>query len=407
MPREGEQERQKALLRLASARRRLRAILSEIGTLEGSDFPHPDGEDALADIKSHFLKLLARTDNGDMLSVRTTRQLCMDVAVESEQYLPVLGFLLRSTNVRNAFELYDPLRSIVSKTISSGARLIISSEWDFIPFTYPMNLDVLPSYVLVGGPASESANPLVIPLAGHEIGHSAWKHHNVTALLEDEFTRSLEGLAAKHTDEARTLEEYRGPDYIGDLREIGFRQVEEIYCDCFGLFLFGEAYAYAYEYYMFPGGSERSIEYPSDEDRIAYLREAAAWRGIELPADIFEGWKSSSDGQDSEPEVELLVDGAAKEILPSIFRAVDELLNSVQAPRPDQTATGEIAASLARSVPHPTGGNLADIIAAGWRCIRQSGGLGDPSNERRAATLNEVMLKTIEVAEYYNRVGNA
>jgi hypothetical protein len=331
----------------------------------------------------------------------------MDVAVESELYLPVLGFLLRSTNVRNAFELYDPLRSIVSETISSGASLIISSEWDFIPFTYPMNLDVLPSYVLVGGPASESANPLVIPLAGHEIGHSAWKHHDLTSALEGEFTRSLENLAAKHPAEARELEEYSGPDYIGDLREIGFRQIEEIYCDCFGLFLFGEAYAHAYEYYMFPGGNERSMEYPSDEDRIAYLREAATWRGIELPADIFEGWKSSSDSQDADPEVEFFVDRAAKELLPSIFRAAADLLDSAGVPRPDPAEAGRIAVSLARSSPHPTGGNLSDIITAGWRCVRDSGGLAGLQDERKAETLNEVMLKTIEVAEFQKRVGNA
>jgi hypothetical protein len=270
-----------------------------------------------------------------------------------------------------------------------------------------MNLDVLPSYVLVGGPASESANPLVIPLAGHEIGHSAWKHHDVTSLLEDEFTQSLETLATKHPDEAKLLEEYYGTDYIGEIREIGFRQIEEIYCDCFGLFLFGEAYAYAYEYYMFPGGSERSIEYPSDEDRIAYIRQAADWRGIKLPDDVFLGWKSSSEDPNSDPEVELFVDAAAKEVLPRIFEVVAQLLDSAEAPRPDPDVASEIAKSMARSIPHPSGGNLADIVTAGWRCLRQSAGLGRDEDERPAETLNEVMLKTIEVAEFYKRVGNA
>lgn len=158
---------------------------------------------------------------------------------------------------------------------------------------------------------------------------------------------------------------------------------------------------------MFPGGSERSIDYPSDEDRVSYLREAANWRGISLPSELFEGWKPSSDAPESEPEIELLIDGAAKKLLPSIFKSVDNLLRLAGVPGPDSAATDAIAKAFSRAVPHPDGGNLADIIAAGWRCIRVAGGLGDADHRREADTLNEVMLKTIEVAEYYNRVGHA
>jgi hypothetical protein len=404
LPKESDQERQTALLRLASARQRLRAIIDEIGTLEGSDFPHPDAEAALEDIKTHFSNLLGLTTDGSSLSVRTIRQLCMDVAVQSELYLPVLGFLLRSTNVRNAFELYDPLRAIVSEAISSDARLVISSEWDFIPFTYPMNLDVLPKYVLVGGPASESSNPLVIPLAGHEIGHSAWRQHDIASSIEAEFTAALEDVAKLNADIANELEQDYGSDYIGFLRDVGFKQLEEIFCDCFGLYLFGESYAFAYEYFMFPGGAERSLDYPAEEDRIDYLRQAAQKRGIILSADLFTGWKPSSDAPDCDPNIDAIVDGASRRMLPTLFSAVDGLLSRSGVPTPSPDAAGRIAESYKRSIPNPEGGNLADIVTAGWHCLREASSVGEDSH---AVTLHlsELMLKSIEVAEYQKRVG--
>ena len=52
-------------------------------------------------------------------------------------------------------------------------RLILSSEWDYSPFMYDQITD-LPSFVFIGLPACESANPLLLPLAGHELGHSVW-----------------------------------------------------------------------------------------------------------------------------------------------------------------------------------------------------------------------------------------
>ena len=57
-------------------------------------------------------------------------------------------------------------------------RLILSSEWTYQPQVYPEK-DFLPSYVLIGLPAPESSNPLLLPLAGHELGHSLWRANNV------------------------------------------------------------------------------------------------------------------------------------------------------------------------------------------------------------------------------------
>src|SRR3546814_13427221 len=68
----------------------------------------------------------------------------------------------------NAFEMHFPLKRLVETAVSPDARLIMSSEWKFAPFTYPMTLDWLPGFALVGGPAPESDNVLIVPLARSE-----------------------------------------------------------------------------------------------------------------------------------------------------------------------------------------------------------------------------------------------
>src|ERR1044072_3127167 len=93
------------ILRLASARRRVRAFLSEIQTLEGSEFPHGDGENALEDIKKSFLGLLAGTYEIEEAPPKTIREACSNINISIRRYTPILGFIVRSTNVRNAFEI--------------------------------------------------------------------------------------------------------------------------------------------------------------------------------------------------------------------------------------------------------------------------------------------------------------
>jgi hypothetical protein len=83
--------------------------------------------------------------------------------------------------VRNSFEAYDPLRELAHKLLDYKPAIILSSEWEFSPFTYPAISDDLPDFVFIGLPACEAGNALVLPLAGHELGHSIWRHGGVGA----------------------------------------------------------------------------------------------------------------------------------------------------------------------------------------------------------------------------------
>jgi hypothetical protein len=87
------------------------------------------------------------------------RQVCAQANFQIASYEPVLGFVLRATNVRNAFEIYDPLLTICRAIYGTEAKLILSSEWAFSPFTYPAVFKDLPHLIFIGLPVSEADNP--------------------------------------------------------------------------------------------------------------------------------------------------------------------------------------------------------------------------------------------------------
>ena len=107
------------------------------------------------------------SDDDDPNAVKTA---CNESLKQLFRILPLLGFIVRSTSVRNSFEVFWPLLRLARQVLQTDAKLILSSEWLYSPFYRP-SAD-LSDYVLLGFPASESSNPLLVPLAGHELGHT-------------------------------------------------------------------------------------------------------------------------------------------------------------------------------------------------------------------------------------------
>jgi len=157
---------------LVFARHRLVAFNEELARLERAEFPYPAAEAALRKINDVFA---AHAEMLDMLGadsdLNTVNQVCQQQLTDLWDYLPFLGFILRSTNVRNAFEIYTPLERLAWRVLGPDAQLLLSSEWDYSPFVYTQD-PLLPGFVFIGIPAHESSNPLVAPLAGHEMGHA-------------------------------------------------------------------------------------------------------------------------------------------------------------------------------------------------------------------------------------------
>lgn len=153
------------------ARKRVTAVIEEIDRLKQSEFPYMQSRDALDLLEQRFKEqqhVLSKISPATLTSVSYSA--CSTSLYELCIYVPILGFILRSTNVRNAFEAYAPLLRLTRSILGVDTKLIISSEWELSPFVY-RSMTGLPGFVLIGLPAPESSNPLLIPLAGHEVGH--------------------------------------------------------------------------------------------------------------------------------------------------------------------------------------------------------------------------------------------
>jgi hypothetical protein len=89
---------------------RVRGVLEEIENLKDEDFPYAHSRDALRTIETQLqqrlesLLNLTATDSDDVV-----QRACKEALLQPTKFLPSLGFIVRSTNVRNSFELFWPL----------------------------------------------------------------------------------------------------------------------------------------------------------------------------------------------------------------------------------------------------------------------------------------------------------
>lgn len=403
-------ECQTSRLRLAAARHRITAFISQIGELEASSFPHDDGKEALAVIRKYSEGQLARLDVPPDADPGVVDGVCQQIALAVQQYTAILGFILRSTNVRNPFELHFHLKALLRAVVGEAARLLLSSEWNFVPFTYPMNLGLLPNFALVGIPAPESGNVLVTPLAGHEIAHSAWLGHGLKSRVEPLLLAGIDEAMeqnALHRD--RLIDSLKlGP--LGRQRirqgclDAGILQLEEIFCDAFGLYVFGSSYLHAFEYFLAPGGGGRSLGYPSDFARIRYLQDGASRLNLKFDPPLFERWYDSVPDANLNADFVLLIDRSVEKAVPAVTDLAFALLSGRGISPPDEEAVRRIEGALSRSEPDSGGGTLAEVVTAGWRYVRAKSGMSDQAKRDEFITLGDLMLKSVEVSEYLLRV---
>jgi hypothetical protein len=152
------------VLDVAFTVQKVQATLAQISELTLADFAYDEPRSALGLLRSIFEQDVARLrglDPGTDPAVR--KQVCAQANARIALYHDnVLGFLLRATNVRNAFEVYDPLLQLSKKVCGSDAKLILSSEWSFSPLTYPAVFPDLPDLIFIGLPATEAGNALML-----------------------------------------------------------------------------------------------------------------------------------------------------------------------------------------------------------------------------------------------------
>ena len=297
----------------------------------------------------------------------------------------------------------------------------MSSEWDYSPFTY-VGVPVLPGFVLIGLPAPESANPLLVPLAGHELGHPVWFEKDlekvVSTDIKSNILQEIQGVrwieyqkwfppvtkGALTTD--LVAEQTWLPAYGWALS-----QAQETFCDFFGLRIFRQSYLHAFSYLLAPNlGGYRSAIYPNMLRRVKNLVEAAnTYRTPVSPGyeNLFHDLSQPPDAAPQSIFLLSLADDAFQSVLTKLIDLANDIVNAAALDEGGQDAVEKIYDDLRlHIVPARNPVALSDILNAGWKAFH------DPSlwdgkldKEIRDRTLKELLLKSIEVLEFKTRVG--
>lgn len=417
------------MLTLQNARARVGAVLDEIDRLEQSEFPYDFPLDALSMLKERFLwhqRVLNKTSTNS--SADLLRNVCRESLRDIRGYVAVLGFLLRATNVRNSFESHGALQRLAECLMGKDTRFIISSEWDFSPFVY-RPLAELPGFVLIGLPAPESANPLLLPLAGHELGHSVWEYFRIVAVFADKVYQGAisEIVDNRWTEYNKLFPQYDKkdirrkdllvPPYVRLVHQWSLLQIEEMFCDFFGLRTFDESFLNAFAYLLSPGSSgQRSVAYPNIKRRVKHLIQASTKLQIPVPT----GYDSVfiDEIEPSDPMTALLVstaDAVSSSLVDELIDMASRIADEKDVPK-KKPGSVEATCKLYREwvVPVRERTSLIDIINAGWGCymdehlwedVPQIKGKKDEDFiKNRERVLRDLMLKSLEISEIYDRL---
>lgn len=398
------------------ARGRIESVLESIRQLKASEFPYKDSKDALCRIEKLFnntLQLLSTTDAYPEYS----RQLCSISLRLLFIYLPKLGFILRSTNVRNAFEIFGPLRDIARSILGPEIKLILSSEWTYSPKIYH-EIKALPGFVLIGLPASESSNPLLIPLCGHELGHAVWANNKgelekiIKNIFYEKAPEHIKNDWKKYSELFPSVDK---PDkklstnlfaFTNLLRTLDllFRQSEECFCDFIGLKIYGTSFLHAFAYFCCPClSSPRSTNYPKLAKRVNYIVKAAEKYKFEVPESYEKMFENRTEQQLSTTDkLRLSIsDFMLDEVANKLISKAEDIISKTNISRPSNKESKRIYERFKLVVPASQCKSLPDILNAAWQA-RHNKDLwkGIPSVlEHKDRILKDLALKNIEIFE--------
>ncbi len=325
----------------------------------------------------------------------------------------ILGIIVRSSSVRNAFEFYHPFLSLSRKLLDVNCHLILSSEWDYIPFTFPQTIQDLPNFVIIGLPASESDNVLIFPAAGHELGHSIWRKEELRKKLSSQVK---EEVLSSYKDSLARFEklfpEHKSVDLendlfaqnlISDSTLYSLLHCEEVFADAIGLLIFGTSYLHAYEYLLSPTlGGDRSTDYPENRQRAKILREFSELLGIEVST-LYELSFTEDQGIQNPYERFILdmADVATLHLLPQVLQAAKTHVISRGVLTPDRQTVKDVLRFFERGVPFSKQVGIGSLISAAWAYFGNGHTTGEKNLGRdKVDLINDLVLKSAEIAEY-------
>lgn len=402
--------------------RRVNSVIEEIERLKQSEFPYKSSKTALQILERKFndhqetLKRLNRASPPP--SQLVANNACSISLTDIYLYLPILGFILRSTSVRNAFETYGPLLRLAKKILKPSTKLILSSEWENTPFIYS-EISVLPDFVLIGLPAQESENPLLLPLAGHELGHSVWRANDIASIyMTDVEDKIINEIISNYWAEYHGIYPQFAQGSLRDLfarsswmpaYEFAMRQLEEIFCDLLGLRIFAESYLHAICYLLSPRVSgHRSLLYPNTIRRITHLEDGAREFSVNIPNEFSDSFEDNDEPSDLTIKFLVkLADITSASFVSSLTETVKRISNQKKIPECSHEKVEDLTKYFKNLVPTSEVETLADILNTAWSCFHNEElwkNIPEIKSIDKVHLLNELVLKSIEVYEIEQRI---
>jgi hypothetical protein len=333
-----------------------------------------------------------------------------------------MGFIARSAEVRNAFEFYGPFLRLCKRILGPNTKLILSTRWGYAPATY-IAPEYLPGFVVIGLPAPEASNPLLLPLGGHELGHTIWEARGFKGKYKGQIRERImnavrSNIAAymavfpKHgVKEDQTLVELAEnssvTSTINRAVELGINQAREYFCDFCGVFLFGPAFLDANAYFLPPGTERRSPDYPNIRQRADRLVEAANKYEEMYPScytltvDYREMFEDCIDTIDVEGTyLTSLADVASGALAATLMDSAASILSDATVPQISPAKVREIVNAYRYIVPAEHAESVVNIVNAAWDVYRTEAFWPDlPADRSKRAVLSELVFKTFEVLE--------
>lgn len=400
---------------LDATRSKVEHALQRVRGLRSPTPAQSDVDKALSEIEN---ALVIHRDNLNALAanapdVAVVAGHCQVTLGELYRFLSSLGFLHRAQHPCNPFEAYAPLRRLARLVIGGDTHIVISSEWDFSPHTI-VSLHGLPDFVFVGLPASESDNAFLLPLAGHEFGHSLWRRQGEAAKYQqaiiDELLNQVRARWADFTslfphvtDQGTLATNAASIRTWAPAWQLAQRQCEEIYCDLVGLRLFGEAYLKAFAWLIAPGLDAQRSAYPLARARSAILVTACADWGVAVPS-AFADQFSLPPGQAN--FLLEIADATSVGVAPELAKGVKDVLTTKGLSLPRADVVDAIAKRLTYAAPSVVPGTLQELLCGAWR-LRDQPDLWSsyPHLARdRERILNDLVLKSAQCLEWRIRV---
>ena len=397
-----------------SAVSQVQHVLREIKCLQASEFPYSSSKEAL-DILHNIFSLHSGLliDCKDGFDESIEDNVCGNAVFDCAACIDTLGFVLRSTNVRNSFEIYGPFLRLSKSILGDSVKLIVSSEWGYSPFIKGGGAQ-LPDFVLMGLPATQSSNSFLLPIAGHELGHTIWNKERLDKKLSSlEINECIVRTIQKHWDSYVSafpeLSDKKNELFTdlfarsswGPIYDWVKHQLQESFCDIVGVGIFGASYYYATAYLLVINKSlARKLLYPDHYDRIRIIADICKQWGVNIPEDYLNLYSNAGPpNKENTKEAALLfvADIVRDEFIGEMRLWVEKILKPKNF-AVDSDVVNLCKSSFAFGVPSENAKGLQNILAAAWDSLLDEGFV--PGGfEDKEDLLNEIVLKSIEILE--------